>query len=118
MLAAEQTQQLIRAYTSINLLSQRLEQMKLPTNGATTNPYRPPRPPGPTAPCSLTWVDFDWQLTGMLARTAAQARADIGNLYGLPVQTLSGYSGWCHGIRVHLINSEWINSKAWLAHHY
>lgn len=118
MLTTEQAQQLIRAYTSINHLSQRLEQMKLPTNGTTADAYRPPRTPGPTPPCNLTWVDFDWQLTDMLARTAAQARTDIGNLYGLPVRTLSGYSGWLHGIRDHLINSEWINSETWLAHQY
>lgn len=110
--------QLARAYTTIGTLAPRLATMKQPTDGNHGDAYNPPKLPGPTPPCNLTWVDYEWQLEGLLQLTVTQVRRDIGNLYGTPTLGLTGIAGWLHGVADHITTSEWAHSPQWYAEQY
>lgn len=112
------TQQLTTAYTTIETLAPRLTSMKQPTTGNLTNAYTPPAPPHPRPPCNLTWVDYEWQLEGLLRLTIAQVRRDTGNLHGTPTPGLTGMARWLRNTADHISKSPWANNPQWYADQY
>lgn len=112
------TDTLARDYTTLRALAPRLEQLKIADGAQAPDDYTPPTPFGPSPPCSLTWLDYQWVIEDMLARTAAQVRRDTGNLHGRPVRGIAGTAGWLLGHLNHIAAATWMHDPGWLAGQY
>ncbi len=103
----------LQALSTISRLAPLLDQQLEPARGNQTDAYKAPSLPRSKPPCSMTWLDLKLTLEEVLRTTCRQVRADTRGLYGKPVPTVAGMSGWLSNQHEHLAGCMWADSEVW-----
>lgn len=91
------------------LLADRLE----PGRGNVQESFKAPTRPTSKPPCNLTWLDLKREVERLLRIACRQVRQDTGNLYGTPMPTIQGMTGWLTNQHEHLATCMWLDSQTW-----